>query len=254
MNEDDNEVQNAIASSSGNINTTSVNTIDSVAGESTFPSTSSSQIVYVQGTSNTATSDGQKITLKPISGPGSRGMLHERSASFTISYPFIIIVIHIPQNGPGAGQYMTVVNSVGPKVVSQRGKQFVISNNSQSGSQGQQQIVLQSENQSGQQLVIPNSAAIGNLLPARGGLVFQNSNNQILQSGNKIFIQQSAQGPVILVSITQPLNIYSFDLQPLEECLLSMTLFTMTLLGEHKQHQQSTCYSNGSNFTNSTRS
>ena len=94
---------------------------------------------------------------------------------------------------------MTVVNSVGPKVVSQRGKQFVISNNSQSQGQGQQQIVLQSENQSGQQLVIPNSAPIGNILPARGGLVFQNSNNQILQSGNKIFIQQSAQGPVILV-------------------------------------------------------
>ena len=110
--------------------------------------------------------------------------------------PFICAFIVLV--GPGGGQYMTVVNPVSPKVVPTRGKQFVIQNNSQSGNQGPQQIVLQPENGSGQQLVIPNSAAIGNLIPRGAGVVFQNSNNQIIQ-GNKIFIQQSAQGPVILV-------------------------------------------------------
>ena len=106
-------------------------------------------------------------------------------------------VFHLPQNSTVGGGYMTVVPS--PKVVPARGKQqFVtIQNNSQSGQQPQQQIVLQPDGQqAGQQLVIPQS--IGNL--ARGPLVF-NSNQPILQSGSKIFIQQSTQGhPVILVS------------------------------------------------------
>jgi hypothetical protein len=106
--------------------------------------------------------------------------------------PFI--VIRIPQSGPGAGQFMTVLNSVqGQKVVSQGHKQYVIA--SQGQNQGQQQIILQSSDGQNGQMV----NTIGNL--TRGGqIVLQNNGNQLISSGQKIYIQQGgAQGPMILV-------------------------------------------------------
>ncbi|CBY11909.1 unnamed protein product [Oikopleura dioica] len=122
------------------------------------------QMIYVQS------SDGNKITLKPVTAQGGRQ------------------IIQIPHQNT---QYISVVNQHGKVIGSQGGPpKLYIKNSSSSGTP--HQVVLQQDG--AQQLVIPSS-----MIPQQRLLV-QTSTGNILPQGNKIYIQQAnnINQPIIL--------------------------------------------------------